>query len=335
MLLPLIVVAAPYLAHQRSTTGSWSTTSKAKDASIASWRAVAEDDRLARDEVLYAIEDDGASLGPEMRPLAALVREDPAGWVGVVGVNARTTVRALVQPTWSGAPQWALIPVFLLVPAAASWWTVRRSHRAVVLAAVAAFPLVTCLGFFAMPRYLLLAVAASLPFAAWGCARWSRSVGRDRAPLLRLAVVLACLPSLLGAADPLLPGTARPERIEQRLAGAWIREHPPAEARIMTRSYHVQGYADREVVAMPAASYEATLAFARRHGVQYLVADEATIRHRRPELYRLLLRSREAPPGLELVHQFEELDQRVRIYRLMPAPPASDLPPVPLGYVGD
>jgi hypothetical protein len=335
LVVSLVVVISPYLAHQRATTGSWSLTSKAKDASIEAWRSVAENDRLGRDEVLYAVGSDGTSLGREKRSLVALAREDPVGWAGIVGVNARTTVDALAEPTWSSGPRWTLVPAFLLLPAAASWWAIRRSHRAVVLAAVAACPLVTCLAFFAMPRYLLLAVAVSIPFAAWGCARWSRAIAGRRSPVLRAAVVLACLPSLVGAADPLLPGTATPERIEQRLAGAWIREHTPADSRIMTRSYHVQGYADREVVAMPSASYADTLAFARRHGVQYLVADEATIRHRRPHLYRLLLRSREAPAGLELVHQFEEVDQRVRIYRLTPAPPPSGLPPLPLGYAGD
>ena len=35
----------------------------------------------------------------------------------------------------------------------------------------------------------------------------------------------------------------------------------------MTRSFHVQGYSDRDVVAMPSADYRSMLEFARRMGV--------------------------------------------------------------------
>ena len=40
-------------------------------------------------------------------------------------------------------------------------------------------------------------------------------------------------------------------------------------------------------------------------------------------------------PSLKLVKSLTERGQEVRIYRLDPLPPASDQPPIPLGYVSD
>ena len=102
----------------------------------------------------------------------------------------------------------------------------------------------------------------------------------------------------------------------------------------MTRSFHVQAYSHRPVVALPSADYAEMLRFARRMGVSYVVADEASIAHRRPELYPALMTTW-SPPGLKLVKEINERGQDVRIYRLDPLPPESDRRPIPLGYVSD
>jgi hypothetical protein len=77
------------------------------------------------------------------------------------------------------------------------------------------------------------------------------------------------------------------------------------------------------------------LEFARRMGVSYIVADENTIRRRRPEVYDILMRETGAPAGLKLVHQFTERGTRVKIYKLDPPAPPTLQPPLPLGYVSD
>ena len=59
----LLLFVGPYLAFQHANTGHWAATSKNKDASIDAWRAVAQDNRLERDQILYAIQPDGVSLG--------------------------------------------------------------------------------------------------------------------------------------------------------------------------------------------------------------------------------------------------------------------------------
>ena len=101
----------------------------------------------------------------------------------------------------------------------------------------------------------------------------------------------------------------------------------------MTRSYHVQAYSHRTVVALPWGNLEQVLAFAREHGVRYLVAESAVIRARRFQLVKPLL-GKDVPPGLTMVKEFT-VGGKVRIFRLDPAPKKSTLPPIPLGYAGD
>ncbi len=325
--LAALVFIAPYVGYQHAHTGTWSLTSKSKDASIEAWRDVARGDRLARDEVLYEIQSDGVSLGPETRSLTTLAREDPAGWLGIVWVNTTSVLRFYLL--------WQILPLYLLVPAAAKVWATRRRRDTLLLGAVGLAPLVTCLVFFTQSRYLMLTTAVLVPFGAWGLVEWARR----RTPRVRRAtwwvVGVLSVVSLAVGAWPLLPGSPHPERTEQRTAGQWLDRNTPADARIMTRSFPVQAYAHRPVVALPFASLDDTLAYARRMGVSYLVADETNISRRRPQLADALLAQAEAPAGLRLAHEFTQGDRTVRIFALDPPPPPSEHPPRPLGYVGD
>mgnify|MGYP001103582899 CR=1 FL=1 len=317
----------PYVAYGHAHTGHWAVTSKTKDASIEAWRDVARNDRLARDQVLYEIQPDGVSLGPDTRPLTVLAHEDPGGWLGIIGINALSIGRFYLL--------WQILPLFLLVPALAKLWATQRQRATVLLAAVAAWPLVTCLLFFTQSRYLMLTTATLIPFGCWGLVDWTRrrsATGRRRA---WWAIGALSVLSLVVGAWPLLPGSPNPERTEQRTAGRWIAANTPEGARVMTRSFHVQAYGDRPVVALPYGDLDEVLAYARRMGVTYLVADETSIARRRPELDGPLLGQRTAPPGLRLVHEFTERDRTVRIFELDPPAPPTDEPPRPLGYVGD
>lgn len=322
----LLALATPYLVRQHHETGAWAVTGKSKDASMGAWRAIAEGDRLERDRTLYAISPDGRSLGRQAQPLTALARQHPGQWLGIVGVNVRQTLR------FYGL--WQILPAFLLVPGVAQMWACRRQRATRLFAAIAAWPLLTATLFFSLPRYLMLTTAILIPYGAWGLVRW---IG-TREPRARRAwwgaVAALSLLSLLVATWPLLPGSPAAEHTEQRTAGEWIATNTPAGDRVMTRSYHVQAYADRPVVALPYASYPEVLRYAREHGVRWLVADEPTIAGRRPQL-RDELFGDQVPAGLALAHDFTERGKRVRIFRLDPAPPPSDRPAQPLGYVGD
>src|SRR5690606_13935881 len=104
--------------------------------------------------------------------------------------------------------------------------------------------------------------------------------------------------------------------IEQRLAGEWIHDHVPEDARIMTRSQVVAFYADRSTVALPYASPERIMAFARHWGAEYVVADEFILWEWRPQLRYLF-----GPgpyPGLKLVHEVEREGRLVRVFAFDP-----------------
>ena len=329
------LLMAPYLAYMHGNTGSWSLTSKTKDASIDAWRAVAEDNRLERDQILYAIQPDGVSLGPDTVPLTQLAREHPRGWLTIAWTNTTTMAEMYLGTPWRYGPVWQLVPLFLLIPALERIWTTRRRTPTQLFAAVGAFPLVTCFLFFALPRYLILTSAVLIPFGTWGLVVWLRRLpARPRRLVWRLVAALTLLSFVVGAWT-LLPGSPDAERTEQRTAGLWLAENTDPNARVMTRSFHVQDYSQRPTVAWPYADWPTTLEFARRMGVTYIVADDTTVRRRRPELYDLLVRSDEVPEGVVLVHEFTERGKVVKIYQLDPAAPPTDQPPLPLGYVSD
>ncbi len=332
--LAMLVCLAPYLVYLHGHTGHWSPTAKSQDASIQAWRAVAENNRLERDRVLYAVNPAGTGLGVPTESLTTLAKNDPRGWLGIVGVNIRMLFKLFVVPTFSFGPSWRLLPGFLLVPAGIELWRTRRRRSTMLLAAMGLAPVVTCVAFFTLPRYLVVTTAVLVLFAARGLAEFQRTLSPKAWRVLLVSTVLLMATSTIAEVKPLLPGVTTNDPIEQAAAGRWIKANTPVHSRIMTRSFHVQAYAHRPVVAMPSSDYATMLKFARRMGVDYVVADEATVSRRRPELYAALLEW-EKPPGLTLIKTINERGQEVRIFELSPKPPASDRPPIPLGYVSD
>lgn len=333
--LATLLLMAPYVNYTHTNTGAWALTSKNQDASIDAWRAVAQNNRLERDQILYAIQPDGVSLGPDTVPLTTLAKEHPRGWLTIAWINTRTMFHDFFGSPWKYGPVWELIPLFLLVAAVGQMWITRRRRETLLLAAVGAWPVLTCFMFFALPRYLMMTTAVLIPFGAWGLVTWTRRLrpGWRRGAWWTIGVL--SLVSFVAGAWSLLPATTAPERTEQRTAGLWLAEHTPTDARVMTRSFHVQGYSERPVVAMPYGEYRSVLEFARRMGVTYIVADETTIKRRRPELYDILMRESGAPVGLKLAHEFTQDGVKVKIYQLDPAAPPTSQPPLPLGYVSD
>lgn len=333
--LVLLALLFPYLSFLHGHTGSWGPTAKSQDASIQAWRAVAENNRLERDRVLYAVDATGTGLGVPTTSLTTLAREDPAGWLGIVWINIKTLFKFYVIPTFSFGPSWRLIPGFLLVPAAWELWRSRRRPSIQLLAVMGLAPVATCIAFFTLPRYLVVTTAVIVLLASRGLVvaleRW-----RPRTRHIAVAVTVVFMAtSTLAELKPMLPWGTTTDPIEQAAAGRWIEANTPPRSRIMTRSFHVQAYADRPVVAMPSSDYPTMLTFARRMGVDYVVADEATISRRRPELFAALLGDWKQPPGLELVKTITARGEEVRIFRLDPLPSPSDRPPIPLGYVSD
>ena len=332
--LVIIVCVFPYLVYLHGHTGKWSATDKSQDASIEAWRAVAENKRTDRDRVLYAVGPSGTSLGRATQPLTTLAKQDPRGWLGIVGVNVRMLWKLFVVPDRTIGFNWRLIPGFLLIFAGIEAWRSRRRGSVQLLVAMGLMPVVTCVAFFALPRYLVLTTAVLTLLAARGLVVSLSRMGPNAARAVLALTIVFMATSTIAEMQPLLPGATTIDPIEQRDAGVWIDANLPPNARIMTRSFHVQFYGHRPVVAMPSSDYATMMAFARRMGVQYIVASQVIEGRRRPEIYSVLMRY-EQPPGLEFVKYFRVRNRRVRIYKLVPPPPPSDQDPIPLGYVSD
>ena len=228
-----------------------------------------------------------------------------------------------------GNPVPLLVPL-LLVPAGWQAWRVRRDRASQVVLAVGLTAIVVSLGFLVLPRYLLGFTAVLAVFAAWGLVELHDRAHGWRRPALTAAVATVLVLAVLqGVVRPDAPGGTN-DPTEQVAAGRWIAANTAPGSRIMTRSFAVQHYGERPVVALPAGTYDEVLDYARANGVRYLVADERTIRDRRPELAGPLLDG-EPHPGLREVADLDEERGRVVIYALDPPPPESDRPTTPPG----
>jgi hypothetical protein len=122
------------------------------------------------------------------------------------------------------------------------------------------------------------------------------------------------------------------EPTDMRAAGEWIEEHTEPADLVMTRSFIVQHYSERPVLAIPYAGLEHVLRFARHYGARYLVVDSFTAQTLRPQLAALL---HGEPPGLELVHEVHADGGTTRVFALRPRPAPSDEVGPSLGFIGD
>jgi hypothetical protein len=314
----------PWAVRQHGETGSWSITSKSREASIETWADLAAGDRADRDAVLHEIQPDGTTLGPPLQSLGSLAREDPGGWLAIVATNAAQIAQFYLL--------WQLVLIVVLVPAVVRLWRTRSSAATLVLGAVAAGPVLTSLVYFALPRYLVVTTAVLVAYGCWGLAEWWRTLPArwSRPALAGYGVALTL--SLVVAAWPLLPGSPSPERTDQMAAGRWVAENLPDDAVVLTRSYVAQHYAERPVVTLPVGELDEIIEFGIARGATHLIADETTLRGRRPDLVDDLL-GPTTPPDLELLHEDEVDGRTIRIFAL---PPTTQPPwPLPLGYVSD
>ncbi len=329
--LGILVCVAPYASFLHDHTGRWELTAKTRDASIDTWRAVAERDREARDAVLYQLDETGLAFTPARATLASLALHDPVGYLQIVGVNVAELGKQLGDPVDREHPSlgWELLP--LPVTALALWGTWRRRRNPVVLAtaACALLPLATALAFFVQSRYLIpltgfLAILAGVGFAALP-RHWSRRATGAIGVLLAL--------SLVAASDGAEGWLERREPTEHRIVGEWLATNTPSDARVMTRSLITVYYAERPAVAMPHSDVDTMLAYAQAWGVDYLVFDEYNMRSLRPDFADLADGFRHE--GLQPVHAFTHTEREVWVYDL--DPPATENPPgfpTP-GFMGD
>lgn len=117
----------------------------------------------------------------------------------------------------------------------------------------------------------------------------------------------------------MLPGNARNAQaatdFSHKETGLWLQANTPVQARIMCRDVAIAVYANRDWVPSPHAPYDDWLAYARYHGVDYIVAYEHELTVLRPML-SFLLDTDNPPPELELVQIGGNDSRRTVVYRI-------------------
>jgi 4-amino-4-deoxy-L-arabinose transferase-like glycosyltransferase len=328
--LPIVVCIVPYAMYLHDNTGKWQLSAKTQDASIEAWDAVARADRERRDSVLYALDETGLHFAAGRSSLATLAREDPAGYLGIVRTNAGELAASITNPVTDQRLSWLLLPLPLWGLAVFGAWRHRRSGVVRLLLAVGALPVATALAFFVQPRYLIVAVALATPLVGAAIAAlsvtWRRPVMLAGVALLALSSVQAFHSEAAGWWHP-------SEHGDQREAGEWIAANTRPGDRVMTRSMVVEYYAERPTMAIPYASVDEILRYARHYGARYLVVDWYTAVRLRPQLEPL--RTTDRIPGLRLAHEVRAEGRTTRIFALDPPPPSVGPIGSSLGFVGD
>jgi 4-amino-4-deoxy-L-arabinose transferase-like glycosyltransferase len=328
--LPLVVCIVPYAMYLHDHTGSWQLSAKAQDASIEAWHAVARGDREARDRVLYALDPAGFDFAAGRTSLAALARDDPGGYLGIVGTNVTNLVTDIVNPVTGQYLAWLPLPLPLWALAGLGVWRHCRSRVVLLVLAVGALPVATALVFFVQPRYLVVMVALAMVLVGAGVATLSRVPRRAVMVGVMALLALSSVQAFRGGAG----GWWHPsDHSDQRQAGEWIAAHTGPDDRVMTRSMVVEYYADRPTIAIPYADLDEIVDYARHYGARYMVVDWYTVVRLRPQL--VALRHADEVAGLRLVHEVRAEGRTTRVFALEPAPPSAAAMGPPLGFVGD
>jgi len=328
-LAAFVIVAAPYVLFVHSETGKWMATGKLS-ITYDIGEAVLEDDPVLYDKVTASLDSETGevlwwSSSRFERSILDVLLEDPRAFLVRMWRNLKWMKSVIFSSR--------IFPLFLLAPVVLGWfrepWNRRRlEHEALLW--FGALPVLSFLPFHVEVRFFSPAFPVLVIWAAvgvWGLASWlAETLGHwrlgaepdldeKRWPLARwhgiaLLLLVVGLSGYWGVvhARTVQQGVAD-MTFSHEAAGRWLREHAPADAKVMTRDLAVALYAERGFVPSPRAEYDAYLDYARRKGATYLVVDEHELRVLRPHLAFLL---NDANPPPELLPLFAAVDGRGR-----------------------
>jgi hypothetical protein len=133
-------------------------------------------------------------------------------------------------------------------------------------------------------RLLLSALPSLMILATLSLAAMRRTALRGAVGVLWLAGALLCGINL--GRDLKLPLEAYGEAHKE--AGAWLRLHSAADARVMDRKPYIAFYAERPYSVMPDEPYDRLIEYAIEQRAKYLVVEEGVAKVFRPQLLPLL-----------------------------------------------
>ncbi len=320
--LAFLVVAAPYWAYLSRQSGRLLVSGKT-DITLSLGMRITEQGSGQGNDYAAALDSTGSEimwLSPERFDASLLnaLRTDPNGFAHRLYLNLAKVPLALLNPLL-GMLALALIVLGLL----GRFWDCRRA-RAEAFWISALLPLAAIPLFHTQPRLLVPLVPLALVWVsrgAWHAIDWGevlanlwprvKWLGKVWAVLV-IAVVL--LSGVWGEFNAARAGQADLVPSHQA-AGRWLREHAELGAPVMTRNSEVALYADRPDVPFPNATWEEVLAYARAHGVRYVVTDSWELAQLRPQL-AALGDPATAPPELQYLATFSDPRRTTLVYRL-------------------
>ncbi len=314
--VPLILLVAPYVAYLHHESSTWQLTTKSQAMSIDAWRALAGGDRTLSLAEQYRLDPSGHRFRPS-QDVSTIIRDDPIGFVAVLGANARELASITLEPSTTPFPNWVLLPPALVLVAAFAVWRDRRNRVVIATVAAIAVPIVTTLSYIVIDRYLIASAALMCALVAVGLLALPRR-------WITIAIVGAFVLMGSSAAAGLYsptdgwfhPNVRNPEK---KIVGHWIGAHSQAGDLVMGSSQVVGYYAGRDIVPVPYASPREVVAFGRHYGVRYLVVDRGNTVQFRPQLASLL--SRKPGPGLKAVYGARPPHPGIVVLELVPRPP--------------
>ena len=319
--LPVVLLAAPYVFYLHKHTGFWMLTGK-----------------LAVEEIKGGLD----ALDPSGREILWLSPDrftPQRGFLQTILARPNrltNNARQLQSLLFDRHVFWYwLVPLVFLALFKEPWDQRRLWHEAFLMAALVAVPIMV-LPSYALPRFL----APMFPVLLIWTARGALTVGNwlqgtveacRRKPIDNRylnavltglpggLVVLLFLATLPGVAQVGYAGTI----FGYKEAGLWLRKHSTSDARVMTRALSAALYAERPWVPVPNTDWASFISYARSHNASYLIADTHDFPKNYPQIAFL---SERGAPELERVFSFEESGRRTWVYRFLPAPVKNQLP---------
>ncbi len=319
--LTFLVLATPYIAYLRHTTGRLMVSGKTGITTTLG--AAITDLGSALGEDAGSVLD---STGQEILWLSP--EQFDAGWLDEALADPRLAARRLVRNlllvpdvVLDELANPLLLALAVLGLFARPWnraTTLRQCFWLACLVPLAVVPL-----FHVHARLLTSLVPVLLVWAAEGMlavADWVRGTvaawPRVRplvTALLAGALAVVLLGGIWSQRNASLSGQASLFPSHQH-AGQWLAANSQPDEPLMTRNTEIGLYADRPQVALPNATWPEIVAYGAARGARYLVIDDWEVETVRPQLAPLLLPSL-APPEVTLLQSLEDDRRTTYVYR--------------------
>ena len=325
-----LVSFAPYAYYTYLHTGAWLVSEKV-GVTFAHALYLAKNDGVGADRLLWGLDSTGTRVlfysdeSYHMQTgMVQMIQDDPWGFLKHLYRNVRTLSEKLF--TLQLFPAF-LVPLTVLGLFRAPWDRVRLRGEILLLAAL--LPPLTFLVFFVLERYY---IPLLIPLGIWAgkgldelgdwlAETWHQARGRalsDRANGLARGALVALAALTLVALQPrglVEASRVRSFRPEHKTVGLWLRDHTPADARIMARYPAIAYHANRPWVPSPHAELDQVIRYMQAQKADYWVIDGWELDWR-PELAFLA----EGPtlPDMELVYFSQDGPAPLLVYRTRP-----------------